>query len=498
MQGPATNFDRHELADNSRAKVLGSVFSLSVGDVVSRLIAFAGTAYISRQLGPAGFGMIGFAMALGSYWKLVATGGSNSMATREVARRPRDVAEIAASVILVRLAFALLAMAGMVLVAWWIDKSLETKVVMALVGLSFITLALDTSWAYKGLERNRPVAIAMILGQTIFVLLVFLFIRRRDDVVLVPVVQFVGEAIAAGLLAVLILRAGPVRWHFREGLRVLRGSGNVLVSKILRTLIVNFDVLLLGFLLGEKSVGLYVAPYRFCFVLMAIAVAIHTSYLPTFVRAANRGSAALAETTNGAVAFSAALGAPLVIGGIILAGPLLRRLFGPAYLDGTAAFRLLILSIGFVFLSGHFRSVLLVLDRTSIQLRIVAAATAVNVVLNFLLIPVWGIAGAAASTVVAEGLILLVVASVVCSTGACFEAGVIFRPVLAATVMALALLGLRMTEQLVLSMAVGAVVYAAALALLGGIPEDIKLHLRKRRTLARADAQEAPSLIRPG
>ena len=477
MQSEPTNSGGINPAGASRDRILGNVFFLSAGDVLSRVIAFAGTAYLTRRLGPAGFGVIGFAMALASYFRLAATGGSNSMATREVARRPHDAATIAASVVLARLVLALLAMIAVAVIAGLIHKSLVTKLVIALSGLSFLSLALDTSWAYKGLERNRPVAVSLILAQTVFVILVFLFIRGVDDVVFVPIAQFLGELIGASLLLVMIVRLGAVKWHFSEGLRVLRSSGNLLASKILRTLIFNFDVLLLGFLLGEKDVGLYVAPYRFCFVLLAIAVAVHAAYLPALVRAASKGPDTMLEITNRALAFSAAVGAPLVVGGMIVAKPLLRALFGPDYVDGAIAFRFLILSIGLIFLHGHLRSVLLALDRTSIELRIVATATAANIVLNFLLIPVWGIAGAAASTVAAEGLILLLMLVVVRNKGGHLHAGVVCRPTLAAMVMGAVLLCLRTNEQLTLSVAAGGVVYIAALLLLRGVPEDVRLGL---------------------
>ncbi len=214
----------------------------------------------------------------------------------------------------------------MAIIAWFIDKSIATKLVIALSSLSFLSLAINASWAFKGLERNRPIALSLILGQTIFVILLLLVVRGRDDVVFVPVAQFVGEIIGAILLAVLILRVGSVKWHFNEGLRILRSSGNLLGTKILRTLIFNFDVLLLGFLLDEKAVGFYVAPYRFCFLLLAVAVAIHASYLPAFVQTANNGPDALVEITNRALAFSAAAGAPLVLGGMVVARPLLQTL----------------------------------------------------------------------------------------------------------------------------------------------------------------------------
>jgi O-antigen/teichoic acid export membrane protein len=485
MEGLPSNSATEPAIDASRNKILGNVFSLSAGDVLSRIIAFGGTAYLTRQLGPVGFGTVGFAIALASYFRLVATGGSDSMATREVARRPDDAATIAASVILVRLVFALLAVAGTAIIAWLIDKSPTTKLVIALSSLSFLNLAINTSWAYKGLERNRPVAVSMVLGQAIFVILVLLLVHGPDDVALVPVAQFVGEFLSVSLLAALILRVGAVKWHFTEGLRVLRSSGNLLASKILRTLIFNFDVLLLGFLLDEKQVGLYVAPYRFCFVLLAIAIAIHASYLPAFVRARGKEPDTLAEVTNRAMAFSAAVGAPLVVGGMVVARPLVSALFGPEYVGGATAFRLLILSIGLIFLHGHLHSVLLVLDRTSTELRIVAVATAANIVLNLLLIPVWGIAGAAANTVAAEGLILLLMAIVARRKGGHFHAGAICRPVLAAAMMGAVLLGLRTSDRLVVSLALGSVIYVVALLLFRGLPEDIRLGLWSGRSQGR-------------
>jgi hypothetical protein len=93
------------------------------------------------------------------------------------------------------------------------------------------------------------------------------------------------------------------------------------------------------------------------------------------------------------------------------------------------------------------------------------------------LIPAWGIAGAAASTVAAEGLILVLALLTVRAIGVCFRFSAILRPVLAAAAMGATLLGLRIGENLALSVIVGAAVYAAALVLLRGIPEDVRLGL---------------------
>ena len=88
---------------------------------------------------------------------------------------------------------------------------------------------------------------------------------------------------------------------------------------------------------------------------------------------------------------------------------------------------------------------------------------------------------AAASTVAAAGLILLLIFLMLRRRGQRFQASPICRPLIAAVLMTAVLLGLRTGEKLALSVGLGAAVYAAALVLLGGVPEDIKLHLRKHR-----------------
>src|SRR5207247_11075675 len=59
----------------SADKILRSVISLSGGDILSRLIAFSGVAYLRRKIGTAGFGIVVFVLVILSYFVLVTTFG---------------------------------------------------------------------------------------------------------------------------------------------------------------------------------------------------------------------------------------------------------------------------------------------------------------------------------------------------------------------------------------------------------------------------------------
>ena len=187
-------------------KILGNILSLGSGELIARVVAFLGITYVARRLGPEEFGIIGFAAALFGYLALTVTGGFNDIGAREVARRPREASSIAASVIIVKLALACVALVTIGLAAWSLNKPPTVKLVLLLMGLLFFPLALDTSWVYKGLERNRLVGIALILSQILYVGVVLIVVNEPRDVLLVPVAQFLGEMSAAMMLAVPLFR----------------------------------------------------------------------------------------------------------------------------------------------------------------------------------------------------------------------------------------------------------------------------------------------------
>src|SRR4030095_2532950 len=174
-------------------KVTGNALAMSGGEVFSRLIAFLGTTYLARTLEPAGFGIISFATALFGYFYYTTVAGFNDTAAREVARRPREAANIAAGVLLVRLVLALAAFFALSVVAWGLNKPASVKLVVILTGLSFFSLALDTSWVYKGLERGRPAGLALILGQALYAGAVWMIVRGPADLARAPLAQFFGE-----------------------------------------------------------------------------------------------------------------------------------------------------------------------------------------------------------------------------------------------------------------------------------------------------------------
>lgn len=443
----------------TRQSVVGAIAALGGGEIAARLVGFATAALLARRLGPEGFGILGFAAAVCSYFALAVTGGLNDLAARDVGRRPPDAGSIYRSVVAIRLPLALAALAVLALVAWWIPRPPTHRLVLILSGLSFMSLAIDPLWAAKALGRTGVAASAMVVSQGILLIGAIVVVTRPADVAVVPVLQFAAEATVAVVLGLLLLRTSTFRASLSHGLALLREGMPILFGRGMRAVIVSFDIVMLGFIASSRDVGLYAAVYRLHFFVLALMVALQAAYLPVMARAATRELRAISNESLGS---AAVIGAPLVAGGIVIADPLLTFLFGPPYADGARALQWLLVSLAFVFVHGLLHNVYVVTGRTDLEARWLAAAAGVNVLANLLLIPRFGIAGAAAATALAEGVIVggAFVSRIALPTTVL---GAWAKPALAASAMALVVWATGNGLPVPVRCAIGAVVYGIAI-----------------------------------
>jgi len=451
-----------------RRQLASGIAALAGGEIAARVIAFAATAWLTRRLGPEGYGVIGFATAISGYFLIVAGTGFNDIGAREVAREPQRAAQIAASTIAVRLPLALAAWLCLGALALLLPKPAIVRLVVFMAGLSFISQALDTSWVFKGLERNVRVGVAGVCTQTLYAIGILSLVRGPNDLLWVPVLQFGGELVAAIWIGAGLFGRRLPKVTLGSGVAILRASGFVTLSRLLRVVILTGGVVLLGLMAGERAVGFFSASYRFCFLLMAIAGAIHTAYLPSFSRAAHLPET-LVGLTRSALAVSALIGAPLVVGSILVARIILPMMFGSAFVEATLTFQLLLISIGFVFIHGTLHNVFLVVHRTHVESALFGVAALVMLVLNVVLIPSYAAAGAALAVVIAEATIVTSGWLLLRRLGVHPGIRPLVAPVTAAMIMAATLLALPRLPLPAVVLA-GAATYAAGLWMLGGFP----------------------------
>jgi O-antigen/teichoic acid export membrane protein len=222
-----------------------------------------------------------------------------------------------------------------------------------------------------------------------------------EPFVLACVIAYMGAALGQHLVMRVRVRRlvgdGPKAFEARAWLRM---SLPLLLQNGAQMLLMNADLLVVGVLLGPLEVGVYTAAVRIATLVSFLYVVTSAVAQPTIasLHAQGRHDAlqGFVRTTTRWM-FCASLVVGLVLG---LFGELVLGLFGPDFIAGEAALRVLIAGHVAVAAFGPVTSLLVMTGHQDSAAAAFAASALSQIALSALLVPLFGVIGAAVAVVV--------------------------------------------------------------------------------------------------
>lgn len=383
--------------------MLENFLALGGGDALGRVFAFSVTVYLARTLGVAGYGVVAVAQAVVLYLAQFVDFGIETLGNTEIAEDNRRIDTDAPAILTVRTLCALAGASVASVLALTFIPAPDGPIIAAAV---FIVgpLAASTRFVHMGLENARPVGGSRVISEAIILGVVLLLVRGMADLWAVPLAQISGECAAALFLLVLLRRRGhrmPLRWDVGKMKAVLRRSWPIMAHSLLGLMIFNADLVFLRILGGPEDAGHYAAAYTLVSFLLNTGAMYAFSLLPTLTRLKDDPEAET-HLYQSAMAQVTAAVLPTAVGTTLLAGGIIQLVFGEGYEASAWALTILIWSVPL----SLFRTVpmagLIARKRQDLLLRTTTGAAVMNVVLNIILIPPYGIAGAAGATLATE------------------------------------------------------------------------------------------------
>ena len=468
-------------------RLLSGFALLALAQVTSQLIGFYVLAVAARELGPANLGPFSWAMGVALYFKLFTDFGVTVLGIRDIARAPERAREVIGEVLVLQTAIGLFAFASMIVLAPVIApdaKSQEILPIIAFYVLVFAALAFD--WALRALQWMKAVAIATVVSQIAYgVLVATLLTGGLEGAKRFAWFTVLNAAIAALItLGLTIKAAGVPRLSFNRGRlwRRLKASLPIGISFAMIQIYYSIDSVLLGYLRDTGEVAQYAVAYRiplgvFAFAAVWVAVVYpHASAM--FVNERER----LRRQVGTFASYSVAIALPLGVGATLGGAALMPKLFGDEFEPATTPFMLLTWAVAISIVSVNFGNILLGCGDEKRYAIGVTVGAVLNVALNFALIPPLGTSGAAIATIAAELAVLayMIKRFRVVLGPVELEWGRIARATAATAVMAGALLAAHELDTLLL-IGLGAVVYLVAAAAFGVVSRSELRDLKRRR-----------------
>jgi O-antigen/teichoic acid export membrane protein len=407
---------RERLAANPNMALAFANTGWLLGDKVVRLgVGLVVNVWIARALGPSEFGLLSYTLALTGVLSAVATMGLPELLVRDLVREPERAQTIVASALALRLAGALLALILAVATAL-VARPDEPRAVLlsAMLGAGQFAVAMDVvDQRFQAMSNVRSI---VLIRNAVFGLFALLKIAA---LLLHATVGIFALLITMELITV----AASLYWRARhQGLRfgllhictvecrrLFHQAWPLLLRLLAIGVYMRLDQVLIGQMLGDRAVGIYAAAGRASEIWHLAPASLLLALAPQLTLRHQRSTV---DYENRIVTLFRAFLAVSIMVGIFFSvcSPwIIRELYGSRFIEAAPVLAIHVWAGVFVAFGIVANNWLINMGLIRVALYQALIAASVSIGLNLIMIPVFGIIGAAFSLVVSQcmsGLLL--------------------------------------------------------------------------------------------
>ncbi len=385
------------------------IFNL-LNTVTSLLFPLVSFPYASRIMLADGIGQVNFFQSIINYIVLLSSIGIPLYAIRESASVRNDekgLSRVSLEIVILHTSLTALGYLAVGIICMTVAKVTVDIPLFLLLSTTIFFNAIGCNWLFQGVEDFKYITIRGIVVRLLAILLLFVFVRTRDDLMWYAGFTVLGTVGGNVFNLWRMRRYIKPRLHRLGELRPLRHlvpSLRIFVLNLIISIYVNLDMVMLGFMKDSTAVGYYTAASKITTVLMGVVSSLGTVMLPRLSNLIHEGRMEeFNRLSRKAIDFVFTFSTPLFIGLIVLAPSLIHLFCGQSYESAIRTLMIIspvMLIIGLSNVMGI--QVLYPQRKENLVIYSTAVGAVINFSLNCLLIPKYAQDGAAIATVVAE------------------------------------------------------------------------------------------------
>lgn len=366
--------------------------------------------YVSRVLGADGVGVYSYTNSIVTYFTMFAALGTVSYGSREIARVREDPASY--SKLFWEIELLTLLTTGVCLLVWmgWCFTATTYRIYYLILTMSLLAQIFDISWFYAGLEQFQYTVLQNALFKILGVVAIFLFVREKQDL-----------GVYVGIVSATVLLGNASMWLYLPRFLVKVSGQRLCITRHFRETLVYFvptiatsiytvlDKTLLGAITNDAyENGYYDQATKIINIAKSVTFTGLNSVLGSRISwlFAKKEYDQIRIRIAQSMDFILFMGIGMCFGIWAVAEGFVPLFFGQGFEKVSLLLKLmcpliLIVGVSNCLGSQYYNPAGL----RGLSAKFLIAGSAVNLVFNLLLIPVWTSVGAVVATLLAEGII---------------------------------------------------------------------------------------------
>lgn len=277
-----------------RKSLLNNTIMLAMLTGSNYIFGFISVPYLTRVLGPETYGFIGMGNAFYTIVQLVLDFGFLLSGTLEIAKCKEDydkIQRVFSAVLAAKLLLVIPVFCFVTIIVLNVER-FSNDIFLYFCYFAYAACnVLVPDFLYRGLENMVSVTIRNVIVKTVFVVLIFLFVKQPNQYHLVPIFYACGSLVSTITMYEHVHRVLGIhftRVSFAEIFEQLRKSSLYFLSRIASTVFTSVNTLVMGFVAPTgPTLGCYSATNTTINAGRQVVTPVTDSLFPNIVRTKN-------------------------------------------------------------------------------------------------------------------------------------------------------------------------------------------------------------------
>ena len=373
------------------------------------IVAFAVGVAVTKYLGPEDFGLLSYAKSIAGFLLIVSSLGFESLLHREFLD-DREEGKVMGTAFIMRLGAAVASI--LITVALLMITGTDALTIHMVAIFSSVAV-FESSFVirsyFQSIVKSRLTAIAALVQTLVLAVFKLLFIYLGFSVIyFAGITLFASVVYGTMLFRNYVSNSGDIRrWSFDRAYAksLLVDTWPLMIGAIVTFIYMKTDMIIIKILMDNEAVGQYAVLVRMTEMFYYIPMLICNSIFPALFRAKKVSEQLFIQRMEYLHHFLFVVAMLIGIGTWFFGEDVVVFLFGEEYREGAQLLPLYMWTCVFIFLGIAGSQWIVVENLQRLRLILNVGGAVLNVGLNFLMIPSYGITGAIYATLIAQAFV---------------------------------------------------------------------------------------------